>query len=61
MRIIKDNSNIERKHKCKKCKSIFAYKVKDIIGFDYIMCPICKEVNQKSIFDKKISKGEVIC
>lgn len=56
MRVLKE-INYEKKHKCKYCKSIFAYKEEDVDRAWYnkiIRCPVCKQIISVSIFDKKV-------
>lgn len=55
MRVLKE-VNIEKKHKCKYCKSIFTYEQKDVdrSWYNHIRCPVCKQVMLVSIFDKKV-------
>lgn len=57
MRLIKENDT-ERKHKCKLCKSIFAYENSDIDPNLYptVRCPVCGKLNEPSIFDRKVKK-----
>lgn len=57
MKILKE-VNIEKKHKCKYCKSIFTYEQKDVdrIFYNRIMCPVCRQLISISIFDKKIRR-----
>lgn len=58
MRILKE-ANIERKHKCKFCHSIFAYTVQDCsLVFKNIRCPVCEQLNKASIFDRKIKENK---
>lgn len=59
MRVLKE-VHIERKHKCKYCKSIFAYKEDDVDrswDSNKIVCPVCKHYIPISIFDKKVKGG----
>lgn len=55
MRVIKENQ-IERKHKCDGCKSIYAYLTTDVDHNIYpsTRCPVCNKLNRVSIFDKKV-------
>lgn len=57
MRILKE-INIEKKHKCKYCKSTFAYQEKDInrAWGKKVRCPICYQDVHVSIFDKKVEE-----
>ena len=55
MRVLKE-INFEKKHKCKYCKSIFAYKQEDVdrAWYNKIRCPVCKHTMSVSIFDRKV-------
>lgn len=55
MKILKE-VNIEKKHKCKYCKSIFTYEQKDVdrTWYNNIRCPVCGQVMPVSIFDRKV-------
>lgn len=55
MRIIYE-MNQEFKHKCKYCKSIYAYTHKDVDHsfFEFLRCPVCNSLDHISIFDRKI-------
>lgn len=45
-----------RKHKCSRCKTIFAYHIyEDTCVGDMLYCPICNNYLDFRIFDKKIS------
>ena len=59
MKILKE-VNIEKKHKCKYCKSVFTYKQEDVdrVWFNNIKCPVCHQVMPVSIFDRKVRKEE---
>ena len=48
--------NIRKKHKCKYCKSIYTYRPSDVDWgwYNHIKCPVCKGIDEVSIFDKKI-------
>ena len=55
MRVLKE-INFEKKHECKYCKSIFAYKQEDVdrTWYNKIRCPVCKQNMSVSIFDRKV-------
>lgn len=55
MRVLKE-VNEEKVHKCKYCKSTFAYAAKDVdyTWYNHIKCPVCNSVQSASIFDKKV-------
>ena len=57
MRVIKEDKT-ERVHKCKHCKTIYAYTMKEVHVFIYrtLHCPVCGELNYLSKFDKKIKE-----
>lgn len=57
MRILK-RVNIERKHKCQYCRSIFTYEEKDVNRRmdDSVICPVCDKVISVSIFDRKVKE-----
>lgn len=57
MRVLKE-VNIEKKHKCKYCKSIFTYQEKDVdrSWSQRVRCPVCKQYVPVSIFDKKVEE-----
>ena len=55
MRVLKEN-NTEKKHKCSRCKSIYAYTGKDIDIFNFIKCPVCEGLDEASIFDRKVKE-----
>lgn len=55
MRVLKEN-NTEKKHKCSHCKSIYAYTGKDIGIYDFIRCPVCSNLDEISIFDRRVKE-----
>lgn len=57
MRIIKE-VNLEYKHKCKYCKSVYTYTAKDVDygWYKHIRCPLCESLDSTSIFDRKVKK-----
>lgn len=59
MRVIEENK-VEKIHKCCFCRSLIAYKYtdihEDIWDMRYIKCPVCKEKQSPSIFDRKVKK-----
>lgn len=57
MRIIKEEKS-ERIHKCVYCKSVYAYLPEDIdrVCNATTKCPVCKEHNCVSIFDKRVKE-----
>jgi len=57
MRVIKEY-NQERMRKCKNCKSTYAYTLREVRKLIYrtVICPVCKEVDFVSIFDKKVKE-----
>lgn len=60
MEILKQ-MNIKRTKKCSLCKSIFVYNMSnDIKGqlYKFVECPVCGELNNISIFDRRYKKGE---
>ena len=60
MRVIKEN-NVERQVKCGNCKSIIAYKAKDVVNgmlLHMICCPVCSQLIEVSKFDKKVRNYE---
>lgn len=60
MRILKEN-NQEYRHKCKYCKSIYAYTAIDVnwVWYKYIRCPICKQMDKVSIFDREVKQCKI--
>jgi hypothetical protein len=59
MRILK-RVDIERKHKCQFCRSIFAYKEEDVNRKfdDTVVCPACQKVISVSVFDRKVKENK---
>ena len=58
MKIIK-KGNPYRKHKCSRCKTIFAYNLyEDVCVGDLLYCPVCRNYLDFNIFDKKITEEE---
>lgn len=57
MRVLK-RVNIERKHKCQYCKSIFAYEEKDVnrVMDNSVVCPVCNNIVSVSLFDRKVEE-----
>lgn len=57
MRVLEE-VNIEKKHKCKYCKSIFTYQEYNIdrAWGKRVRCPVCKQNVPVSIFDKKVEE-----
>lgn len=57
MRIIKEEKQ-EYSHKCRYCKSIYAYTAKDVdtLWYNHIRCPVCENIDSTSIFDKKVKE-----
>lgn len=56
MKVIKKGKPY-RKHKCSKCKSIYAYHLEDSKKpfCSLIYCPVCSDYLDIHIFDKKLS------
>ena len=56
MRVIKRN-DVEKTHKCDKCKSVYAYTSKDVDYFwtPTMKCPVCESINYPSIFDRNVT------
>ena len=58
MKIIK-RGNLYRKHKCSKCKTIFAYHIyNDVCVSEVLHCPECHNYLDFTIFDKRMSENE---
>lgn len=57
MEIIKKNE-LEKIHKCRKCKSVFTYMPNDVYWDIYptIRCPVCKLEDGWLILDKRVKK-----
>lgn len=57
MQIIKEVLQ-EYKHKCKYCKSVYSYTAKDVdhTWYNHIICPVCKSIDETSIFDRKVKE-----
>lgn len=60
MRILKEN-NQEYRHKCKYCKSIYAYTIKDVdwTWFNHIRCPVCKQIDKILKSDRKVKQCKI--
>ena len=58
MKIIKKGKPY-RKHKCSKCKTIYAYHThQDVNWTDLVYCPICHNYLDFMLFDRRISSKE---
>lgn len=58
MKIIKKGTPY-RKHKCSRCKTIYAYHIyNDVYVGDLLYCPVCHNYLDVMLFDKKISYKE---
>lgn len=58
MRVIKEGLLVEKQKKCSRCGTIFAYTKKDVDFRLYatVSCPICGNMEEISMFDKKVKE-----